>query len=347
MTATKLDRQDLLGILECVKPGLAQRESTEQGKCFVFQNGRVWTYNEELACHHASKLKTTAAVPADYLLNILRKIGSKTVEVTTNNGELRFQAGKERFGIKADPEISLPLDTIEKPGQWVDVSESMIEGLNEVYASAAAKDENRFEVTCVHIHPNWVEGCDPYQMMRYRVKTGLENPVLIKQSSAKHVAEAKMTRMSETEGWLHFKRDDGMVISCRKYLDEFPDLSPLLKAKEDTKLFSFPESLAQTTQAVEKAEVFSSSNVDNNLVIVKLKPNTMVIKGEGAAGWYRKAFECHYSGPSITFVIPPKLLVKTAEKQGKVEIGEKHLRIKSEKWTFVSCIGKEDAKEEA
>ena len=45
----KINRKDLIKVLKKVQPGLASQEIIEQSGAFVFTDGRVFTYNDEIA----------------------------------------------------------------------------------------------------------------------------------------------------------------------------------------------------------------------------------------------------------------------------------------------------------
>ena len=52
----KINRMNLLNVLESVHPGLSKRDMVEQSACFVFQGGRVITFNDEIACSLETEL---------------------------------------------------------------------------------------------------------------------------------------------------------------------------------------------------------------------------------------------------------------------------------------------------
>ena len=53
----KIDREEFLKQLESVLPGYSTKEVIEQSSCFVFKKGRVYTYNDEIACSQTTSLK--------------------------------------------------------------------------------------------------------------------------------------------------------------------------------------------------------------------------------------------------------------------------------------------------
>jgi len=71
----KVNREAFLQCLETVQPGLSTREVVEQASSFIFKEGEVFSFNDELFCRNKSTLNSSfqGAVKADKLLNLLRK----------------------------------------------------------------------------------------------------------------------------------------------------------------------------------------------------------------------------------------------------------------------------------
>jgi hypothetical protein len=69
-----VNREQFIKELESVQAGLSVRAATEQSNCFVFSDGVVRTFNDEIACEQKTSLKITGAVIADPLISLLRKL---------------------------------------------------------------------------------------------------------------------------------------------------------------------------------------------------------------------------------------------------------------------------------
>jgi hypothetical protein len=101
---------------------------------------------------------------------------------------------------------------------------------------------------CINLTPRFVEAWDNFQIARYKIKTGLTEPVLVRQSSIKHVVSLGMTETAETQGWLHFKNPNGLVLSCRRYVDQFPS-DDLTKYLDVTWNYFAPQSIMRLRPA--------------------------------------------------------------------------------------------------
>jgi hypothetical protein len=339
----KVDCEEFLRSLESAQPGLCAREGIEQGTAFCFEAGNVVTYNEELCCRAVTPLdrKLSGAVKADKLLELLRKLPEKEVEVETVEGELIIRGKGRKSGFTMEKEILLPHKSVEPPKDWHPLADGFTEAVG-VVKSCTGGEKAEFDLTCVHVHPKWVEACDGVQACRWRLKTGLTEPAMVRAFSLRHVVTMGAEEFCETENWLHFRRGDGketgsLTMSCRRYLEEYRDLGAILKVTgTPTKL---PEGLED---AADKASIFSSENTDANLATVELKKGKLILSGEGVSGWYREVRKAEWDGEHIEFLISPILFQEIIKRKTEVEISQDppRLIIRSGKWKYVSCLGK-------
>ncbi len=337
--STRIDRMELLQRLEAIQPGLSPRDIVEQSSCFVFKDGLIQTYNDEIACRIKSPFKFTGAVTAAPLLAILNKLKEDDVEVEPTEEELLIIGKKRRAGIRMDAEITLPIDSVEKPKKWRPIHEDFVEAISIVHECAGTNQEE-FALTCVHIHPKYIEACDNHQLTRYRISSGVTVAALVRRDAIKHIISLDMTEFAETETWIHFRNPTGLMLSCRRFIEEFPNLSPILKVEgEPTTL---PKGLAD---AADKAEVFSKENADDNQVMVELRPGKLRIKGTGTSGWYSEVKKLKYNGKAISFQISPRLLMELTKRHNECLVSEERLKVDGGKWVYVSCLGKVEEKD--
>lgn len=331
-----IDREELLSQLESVLPGVSTRNVVEQSGCFIFQDGKVQTYNDEISCSKETALKAKGAVQASQLLELLRKLPGKTIEVDMGEGELLVFDGKRRkAGIRMEADIVLPLDQVETPddSSWRRLNDSFCEAVGVVH-QCASKDEGTFHLTCVHIASRWIEACDNYQITRFSLKTKFKEEALLRQEAMKAVGSLDVVEFSEGKSWVHFKNPSGLVISCRKYTEEFPDLSGLLTVENAVKV-SLPEDLGDS---IDTANIFSSANPNTDVVSVGLKNGRIILRGEGAYGWYRETKKIKYTGPDIRFVIPPNLLKDIVKRHRECMVNPERLLVNTGSFIYVTCL---------
>jgi len=342
----RIDREEFLKDLELVKGGLSPREFIEQSSCFVFQKGMVMTFNDEVACRKKVGLKITGAVQAQLLLDILGKLDDPSLEVRENEaGELEFEGKKKSFGLTKDAEIFLPIDRVESPSKWHQLPKEFIEAI-EMVQHCVSSDESRFLLTCIHIHPDYIEACDNHQILRCKVQLGNKNPVLVRGTSLVQLITLGMDEVAMTKSWIHFRQSsakdgdeqDGLVFSCRKYAEDYPSLDEAL-AVEDGRPVVLPKGMIEVS---DRAAVFAADRTGDPLVVVTLKAGAIRIVGRGLSGWYKEVKGVTYDGPIIHFMIAPDLLGRISDKYKEAEITSTKLKVTAPggQWEYVTVLGK-------
>lgn len=331
---TQINRSQLLQELELVEPGLAPKEIIDQSSCFIFKDGYVTTYNDEVAATHECCLNIEAAIQAKGLLEILRKLNEDTLTITIEEGELLFKGKGRRLGLTVDAEIRLPIDSIEQPEKWKKLPENFCEALGMVQ-QCAGKDESRFDLTCVHLAKAWIEACDGLHLMRYSIKTGIKASILVRRTSIRHIVTLGMVGISETTQWVHFKNRGGLILSCRRYVEEYPDLTGVFEVGETTSM-TLPKGLVE---AAERAQVFSSENVADDDVLIELRSGRLMIEGRGLTGWFQEVKKVTFAGAPLKFKISPAMLSELVKAHRECEIGEDKLKVDGDGFVYVTSLG--------
>ncbi len=341
----KINREELLKQLEATLPGLSTREIIEQSSCFIFKDKTIRTYNDEVACTQKSILDIEGAVQAIPLISILRKLKEDELEIAINkrHTQLLVKGKRRRSGIRMEEDIILPVETVEKPKKWKKLPSNFADSVS-IVQSCAGSNESQFVMTCIHICPKWMEACDNHQMTRFRIKTDIAKPMLIRKESLKHIVSMDMTKFSETKSWIHFRNSTGLILSCRHFVENYPmeDITEVMKGFKGKPL-TLPKGLKE---AVEKAEIFSSESVEGSDIIVDLKPTKFKITGKGTSGWFTETKKSKYKGEPLQFTIPAKLLIELVRQYSKCEVSSTRLKVTGEKFVYITALGIIEEKEE-
>lgn len=337
----KINRESFLNDLNMVKAGLSPRELIEQSSCYIFQNRMVYTFNDEVSCRKEIGLNITGAVQSTTLLSILEKMEDEELKVRENeNGELEFRGKGKGFGITKDAEIFLPIDRVEVPEKWKDLPKEFTEAVGMV-GHCVSMDESKFILTCIHLHPDYVEATDNLQIMRCNVVTGLKESVLIRGTSLAHITSLAMDKFSLTKSWIHFKNEQGLIFSCRRYSENYPELQKFLTFKGHK--IVIPKGLME---ASDRAGVFAVDKTGDPLIEVSLREGKIRITGKGLTGWYKEVRSVAYGGPPLAFVISPELLKQISEKHSDAELTEDKLKVVGGSWVYVTVLGRPDEEKE-
>lgn len=336
---TRIGREQLLHALESVSPGLG--EVLEQSACFVFSNGNVYTFNDEISCRCPVEVgDLTGAVGSKAILDQLRKWKETDVVLSNGDGELVITGKRSRqAGFRMEKDIILPIKSVKRPKEWKSLPDDFCEAVN-VVGNCAGNKSSDVQKTFVHVHPKFVEACDGVQLCRWRIKTGVSKSLLVRKEAVKALPTLGVTEFGETEGWLHFRNKEGAILSCRLYVEDYPDYAEDLKVT-GTKA-TLPKGLAE---AAEKTKVFLDEQAEaggGGLVMVELKPGKLVIRGQGVHGWYREPKKVNYSGEAISFLVSPALLIDLVNRHNDVEVSEDRLAVNAGNYRYVACLSRPD-----
>lgn len=333
----RVSRTLLLQALEAIEPGVTPRPTVEQSNCVVFNKGYAISYDERIRCRMKSPLPEdwTAAVRGKPLLELIRRIPDEEVLVILGTGEMKIVGKRHRGGVRAEAKVLLPYNAVEKPTVWKALDENVIMALS-MCCDCASKDESNFSITCVRLTPKFVEACDNYQMIRYHTKLPIRSPFLILQDAAKHAAAIGAVQICETDNWVHFRSSEKMVLSCRRFEEDYPDLGVELGQFQGHAVEFFPKGVKDATDL---AGQFSGENPDDNHVTVILRDGRMNIRGDGVSAWAESNSKLkEWTGPTIVFGINPKLLVAIVERRKQCEVNNERIKAQGTNWTYLSCI---------
>lgn len=347
----RVKRSELLDKLVSLTPGIARREIIEQSTCFVFDKGTIYTFNDEVCCRQEDRetRHITGAVPAKPLKDLLSKLPDEELGFEVVGGELLVTGKRRKAGLRIETDVALAISAVEEPGTWHDLP-AVFEDALSIVTPCVTDDKSRFAFTCVHVTPKHVEACDNHQMIRYRIKKfPVQEEFLVRGDALKNIAtlNAGVTQISVTKSWVHFKNPEGLVYSCRKYDDEYPDLTPHLKA--DGEDLPLPGGLIE---AVTKAQIFVQE-AESDKVKVEIKNGKIVVSGRGVQGWFRETMRTSYAGRPLTFLISAVMLTEIAKKHKTVQITDGKLTVRGENgkkrlpsFTYAACLSEEEEAED-
>ncbi len=339
-----VNREQFLNQLTLVKGGLSNREFLEQSSCIVFKDGEMMTFNDEVACRLKTSVLITGAVQASLLLDVLGRLDDEELEIRENKEqELEFKGKRKLFGLTKEAEIFLPIDRVEMPKKWLPLSPAFVESVAMVQ-HCVSKDHSRFLLTCIHVAPEFIEACDNHQAIRCRLKSGLAESLLVRGTSLEPLVNLGVDQIAVTKSWLHFKNQQGLVYSCRRYVEDYPQLGRLFEGNGNRVVL--PKSLVQ---AAERAKLFAVDKVADASVGVALFEDTIQISGRGASGWYKERKRIRYDGERLEFLIAPDLLAQVSAKYEEAILLDNKLKVKGDGWDYVTVLtvkGEEEAVKE-
>lgn len=325
----KIKRTDLVTACKAVMSGVAVKELITQSSNFVFDQDRVFSFNDEIAVSHPIKVGFTGAVPAKEFLAFINKTKADEISLTVKDSELLIVGSKAKAGLRLEQDITLPIDDIGEPEDWTELPSPFNKAVGFCLFSAS-KDESKAILMNIHVKGQYAESCDNYRITRYDMgkasASAFPNELLIPAFAAKDIITHEPTEYAVTDGWLHFRNDDDVVFSCRTIVDTYPDFEPYLVCEGE--VLEFPQSISEI---MDRADVLS----DGERVSIILEEDFITVCTENQAGWFEESIEAKYKGKDAEFEIQPEFIKSILKHKGKAKINEKVLMFESDLFKHV------------
>ena len=329
----KVKRSVLLEALKAIQPGLAKKELLEQSMSFVFTDGRVFTYNDEVAVSFPIDIDIEGAVPAKEFFALVNKVKAEEFELTIKDNELLLKGSKAKAGLRLEKEITLPIDAIGEPSKWYELPETFAEAVKFCLFSAS-RNENHQALTCIHIFDGFAESCDNHRITRYDMGEGSEkafpSELLIKATITKDICSHNPVEYGITDGWLHFRNENDVTFACRYFNNiDYPDFDRFLECKGET--LKFP---AELQSVMDRASVLS----DGDRVTLIVEKGEILVTTQNQSGWFEESLPVEYKGEPVEFDIQPEFMNKILAFNGEVTIGQNALRFDNDDFIHVVQI---------
>lgn len=333
MSSKKVNRTEFLQVLSLVEPGLSTRNFIEQSSCYVFVDGWVVTFNDEVSVRAKTGLpeEFSGAFHAKEMKAALESMTDDEVELKLLERELRINARRKRVGIRREAEILLPIDQVPLPERWVLLPDDFRQAVETVVPAAGTNTEE-FLACVVHVTSEYMEACDRMQAARHDCPVEIDRDFLVRATSLAPAAKMGIVKLGETDEWLHL-RNKTLIYSCRRHLMEYPD-------EQINTCFDSPGESCRLPQGGVEATKLGGVFADDK-VRVRLTQGHMVVRGEGAYGWSEVDLECAYTGRELSFRINPALLTTIVSQHNECEVSPGRLRVIGEKWKYFSILGRD------
>lgn len=334
----------LLAKLELLSHGLAARHSmVDQGDSLIFHGGRIFTYNDELmvSVSSDSDVSIQGAVKAEALTKLLKKIKTAELELSDGEGEIHIAAGRTKAGVRYNEEIMIPIEDLPDPsdGKWADLPSDLLTGMALCCISTGV-DVSMPELTCIHVHGNRVQSCDNFRATRFELKDDpgdlFAEPLLIPANKVRSIAEMDPVRVNvaTNSSWVHFENEDGMVVSCRTFNEEYPNLDSLFDFEATP--IELPNEILG---ALDRAGVFARDDVTKQeLVHIDLKGKQLTLRSESTDGWVEESVQVKYKGDALSVLVDPVFLQEILVHQGTVAMGQSMMRFTGEQFVHIFAL---------
>lgn len=339
MKATELKKA-----LELVKPGLAKRELIDQSTNVSFKNHLIFTFNDEVAVVAPIELDIEGSIPADPLYSFLSKLDSEsecTIIITEN--EFKINSGRNRAGIRMDPEIRLPItEEVSEPESWHELPEKFLESLRTVQFTASRSGHLPI-LTCVNITDYFLQTFDEFRITRSFCRTEFRDngdaplSMNIVAKNLEKLPGYQPTEIGFTQNWAHFRNKDGVRYCCRIVDGEYPNLDRFME-QEGMEL----ELPTELESALDWASVITDNTIQyEQEVEVHIKKGSLTVRGQGPDGWAEQEMRMKYKGEPVQFKAHPTFLKEMSKLTKKIIINDEVLKVETEGFVHLIALSED------
>lgn len=333
----QIKREKLAEALDAVKPGLNTKEIIEQSTSFVFSEGHISTYNDSIAINYPIDLGFEGAVRSNELYSLLTRIKDEEIDIECIGNELLIKGKRKKAGIELNCTVKLPLHGLQDLKGWQELPDTFLACV-KLAAPCASSDMGRPVLTCVDIAGRNVQASDGYCIIRLDMgksaKKIFKRSLQIPAVAAKTLCRYQVTSFTTTNGWGHFKADNGVIFSCRIFAEDYPDIKPFFKIEGPQ--LKLPTDMKEM---LECAGIFTKADsVLDEMVKVSIEKKKITIRGEGTYGWFEETTKIKYSGEKIEFVVCPTFLYDILGSLRHCIVGPGALKFEGDNFEHVVCL---------
>lgn len=320
-----VNRKKLIQDLESVKKGLATKDLIEQSTSFIFKDGKVLTYNDEIFAMTETELDIVGAIEADPLLKLLHKVKDDELKIEQDDKELKIKGKRFSSGIAVDTDIRIPIDEIELPSKLSKLEDDFSNAAKLACLTASTSLHEPL-LTCVHIYNNKIESCDNDRITICTLEQEFDFDILVPAKNLLEICKENLTKIYADDSWIHFKTDDDVFLSTRLYNESYVDLEQFIP-KDKGKVIKFPK---DTQEIIDRADIFSKDITSQEKVLyVQINNKKFQIITHNNQGWFKERAKIDFDA-ELYFSLNTEFLKDVLKITNEISIVENSLFFQTE-----------------
>jgi hypothetical protein len=342
----KVNRNELLMILDRVKPGLAKKEIVEQAAHFIFANNEVTTFNDMVCIMHPYPSEIEFSVRGLEFYKMMSGISEEEVDLTMEGSNLKIKTKKTKAALSTlvgeaasvKPVIEALRKIISVQDFWNPISPDFLFGLN-ICSFSASKDVTSGVKSCCAIRNDSIYTTDNIRASIYM----MEKPMIAMALPVKSVLDMlnyEITSYGISENWAHFKTDSNIVFSCKLMKGEYPfALVEGLFSEAPTDIVFPPELVTVVNSMVTLTE--GDGEADRSISLT-IENNEIECKAQKELSWITKSVDVEYAGPKIKILINPIFFSQILKRATSCSIINNRGMFFSDNFSHILCLPLED-----
>lgn len=334
----KIKKQQLIDVLQVIKPAVSQKGIVEQMDCFLFTGQYVFAYNDKISIGHPFETDFNCGISAEELYRVIAKCPSDDIDLSFTENELVVAAKKFKSGIKhTEGELFdiLP-DKVLNAVKWKSAPAEMQEGI-DLCSFSAAKDASVPFLNCVAVIQDHIVSSDNYRVSRYTLPKAIPDSFLLPVKAAVELCKISgISHYSLHAGWALFKNKETGVIFCARVVAvDYPDasISDILDVKGER--FKIPD---EVLPAIEACDIFADPVALDSRMTLKIQKDVLCCKSKNDRGWMEYSLDVKTKIDNLEIDINPIFLGHILKHATMVTHGENKLLFRSGAFQHVMAL---------
>lgn len=315
------NKNELLKVITAVKPGLAKKEFIEQTTHLIFTGTEMATYNDQIAILYPLSTDFKCSVSGDEFYKILASIKEDDVEITVDEKQVKIKSKKTKAGMstivgesaKVESLIEKLKTDISAKRFWKPLPEDFIEGVR-LCSFSAHRDMTQKDRCCVAVRKDTVVSTDGIRISRYLLKEPVKDEMLIPIREVLELIKYDVVDYGKSQGWLHFRTEDGVIFNCRMFIGTYMFDSILKYVREPINEIIVPFEMQEVMRA---AAVVAEGDVDiAKIVEVTIEKGQITCRSEDKGKkWMEKTVDLEgYDKAKVVFYVNPNFFAQVLDK---------------------------------
>jgi DNA polymerase III sliding clamp (beta) subunit (PCNA family) len=335
----KINKKELINILDKVKPGLSTKELIENTNKFYFTGKEVITFNDEICTRVPYETDFVGTVNAQKFFDLLNKIQTPEIDLTFDEKEIKVQAKKAKAGITLDPDGVLPIEELGElpnPKEFKSIPKNFVDGIF-MSSFCVSTDSSNPILSCLYIDGKSIMSSDSYKVFKYELNKKMKS-FLLPAFNIQSIKKYNINKYALTDAWIHFKTTENFILSIRIYPStEYPDIKELFDGVQGDS-FSFPDT---TQNILDKAIIFCDGAFDIDTVLnVQIKGKKLTVSSKSDDGWFKESTVSKTKLDYLQFDVNPNFL-KQILKLGNdciIDKEQKRVLFKGDDWKYLFSV---------
>jgi DNA polymerase III sliding clamp (beta) subunit (PCNA family) len=219
----EVNREDLVDVLNLVRPGLSQKEVIEQSNHFIFNKDEILAYNDELLISYPFDIELQCTVDASLFLKLISRMTSENVSIELKKEKLEVWNAKTsaHIPIVQESEIFEYIQNVTEglsKADWHRLSQDFIDGLR-LCAFSAGTDRTKGTMTCVRVEGEDIMSADGARASWYKTDKAVDEDFYIEAALIEELSKYEdVSSYTLSKAWAHFKSESGVTFSARRVI---------------------------------------------------------------------------------------------------------------------------------